>query len=88
MKTLFALLLALPASTAFAADLENGADLHFTNCTGCHDESVYTRENRRVNSLERLRMQVRYCKDNLELTWFDEDVDDVVAYLNQNYYHF
>jgi hypothetical protein len=88
MKTLLALLLTLAAPSAFAADIENGADLHFTNCTGCHDESVYTRENRRVNSLERLGTQVRFCKDNLELTWFDEDVDDVVEYLNQNYYHF
>ena len=77
--------LALPVA---AADIENGDDLHFEHCTGCHDESVYTRENRNVRSLERLGQQVRFCKDTIGLSWFDEDVDDVVEFLNRNYYHF
>ena len=80
--------LAILAAPAYAADIENGADLHFTNCTGCHDESVYTRADRRVQSLDKLGGQVRFCKDSLELSWFDEDVDDVVEYLNETYYHF
>ncbi len=75
----------LPAE---AADIENGDDLHFENCTGCHQESIYTREARNVDSKERLGLQVRFCKDTLELAWFDEDVGDVVAFLNQKYYHF
>lgn len=82
------LLLPLSAGPALSADIENGDDLHFTHCTGCHDDSVYTREDRSVQSKERLGLQVRFCKDSLDLTWFDEDVDDVVEYLNQNYYHF
>ena len=77
--------LSLPAS---AADIENGDDLHFEHCTGCHDESVYTRENRNVRSLERLGLQVRFCKDTIGLAWFDEDVDDVVEFLNREYYRF
>jgi len=77
--------LAMPAD---AADIENGDDLHFENCTGCHDESIYTSATRNVKSMERLGLQVRFCKDTLELTWFDEDVDDVVEFLNQNHYHF
>ena len=71
-----------------AADIENGDDLHFSHCTGCHDESVYTRENRNVRNLERLGLQVRFCRDSLSLMWFDEDTDDVVEFLNRNYYHF
>jgi len=71
-----------------AADIDNGDDLHFANCTGCHDESVYTRENRRVSSLPRLGTQVRFCKDSLGLTWFDDEVEDVIGYLNKAYYHF
>ena len=88
MKPIFAMLMALTTSTLFAADLDNGDDLHFTHCTGCHDSSVYTRADRRVDSRERLGLQVRFCKDSLELTWFDEDVEDVAEYLNQTYYHF
>ncbi len=86
----YILLLTLVGLTrpALAVDLENGDDLHFEHCTGCHDESVYTRENRNVRSLERLGLQVRFCKKTIGLAWFDEDVDDVVAYLNQNYYRF
>jgi hypothetical protein len=82
------LLLIFLAGPVVAADIENGEDLHFENCTGCHDETVYTRENRNVQSLERLGRQVRFCKDSLELTWFDEDVDDVIEFLNRNYYRF
>ena len=61
----------LPVFIAFyvtslqAADIENGDDLHFENCTGCHDSTVYTRDDRKVRSLARLGTQVRFCKDNL-----------------------
>lgn len=75
----------LPAT---AADIENGDDLHFENCTGCHQEEIYTQDNRNVRSMQRLVLQVRFCKDTLELSWFDEDVDDVAEFLNQTYYHF
>ncbi len=71
-----------------AADIENGDDLHFENCTGCHDSTVYTRDNRNVRSIERLGAQVRFCKDSLGLAWFDDEVDDVIEYLNRQYYHF
>ena len=71
-----------------AADIDNGDDLHFSNCTGCHDASVYTRDDRRVKNLAQLGTQVRFCKDTLGLTWFDDEVNDVVKYLNQTYYHF
>jgi hypothetical protein len=71
-----------------AADIENGDDLHFENCTGCHDSTAYTRDNRVVRSLTRLGTQVRFCRDNLGLTWFDDEVDDVIGYLNKEYYHF
>jgi hypothetical protein len=75
-------------SSVQAADIENGDDLHFENCTGCHDSTVYTRDNRVVQSLPRLGTQVRFCRDNLGLTWFDDEVDDVIGYLNKEYYHF
>ena len=81
-------LIVLYATSLQAADIENGDDLHFENCTGCHDSTAYTRDNRVVQSLARLGTQVRFCKDNLGLTWFDDEVDDVIGYLNKEYYHF
>jgi hypothetical protein len=71
-----------------AADLDNGDDLHFEHCTGCHDSTAYTREERKATSLARLGTQVRFCKDNLGLAWFDDEVDDVIGYLNATYYHY
>jgi hypothetical protein len=81
-------LIAFNVTSLRAADIENGDDLHFANCTGCHDSTAYTRDNRKVQSLARLGTQVRFCKDNLGLTWFDDEVDDVIGYLNKEYYHF
>ena len=82
------LIVACCSMSAAAANIENGDDLHFEHCTGCHDSSVYTRENRNVRNLERLGAQVRFCKNSLGLTWFDDEVDDVIHYLNKTYYHF
>ena len=57
-------------------------------CSGCHDTSVYTRKQRRVKSLSQLDTQVRMCDAQLGIKLFDEDVNALVNYLNQNYYHF
>ena len=76
------------AVSANAADSTNGGLLHAEKCTGCHDTAAYTRENRIVQSLPGLGTQVRFCKDNLGLAWFDDEVDDVIGFLNKNYYHF
>lgn len=81
------LLLFLPLP-GFTADIENGDDLHFESCTGCHDESVYTRADRKVGNLAQLGRQVRFCKDTIGVTWFDDEVEDVIAYLNARYYKF
>ena len=73
---------------AQAADIENGDDLHFEHCTGCHDSGVYTRDDRKVRDLAQLGKQVRFCKNTLGVAWFDDEVDDVIAYLNASYYNF
>ena len=84
-------LLAIAAATvspAFAADLDNGDELHLDSCTGCHDSQVYTRADRKVGDLAGLGRQVRFCRDNLGVPWFDDETDDVIAYLNHEFYKF
>ena len=89
MNKLATMLLASTLATPLhAADIDNGDDLHFEHCTGCHQEEVYTRPDRKVSSLEQLGRQVRFCKDTIGVNWFDDEVEDVIAYLNQTYYHF
>jgi len=73
-----------PASVA----AETGAQLHDANCTSCHDERVYTREDHRVTSLDGLKKQVQRCELSLGLKWFDEDITAVTNYLNTTYYKF
>lgn len=89
MKSLTAIIILLASSsTLYAADIENGNDLHFEHCTGCHDSSVYTRSDRKMADLAQLGKQVRFCKDAVGATWFDDEVDDVIEYLNATYYKF
>ena len=54
----------------------------------CHDDSIYTREERRVTTLDALQRQVQRCETNLDLAWFPEDVDAVTEYLNTSFYKF
>ena len=75
-------------SSLQAANPDNGKTLVDSNCTKCHDERVYTRPDRRVTTLEGLNKQVTRCEQSLGLKWFDDDIADVAAYLNQTYSHF
>jgi hypothetical protein len=79
------LVLAVPASADDAADAEQ---LHQDNCLQCHGSEVYTRADRKVDSLSALKTQVRMCEQNLGLTWFDDQVDGVASLLNKEYYNF
>jgi len=54
----------------------------------CHDDGMYTREDRRVTTMDALRHQVQRCETNLNLAWFPEDVDAVIEYLNTTFYKF
>ena len=90
VKTLLAnlitlLLLAVPVH---AFDSDNGKALHNENCVRCHDDSMYTREDRKTKSYSLLRERVVQCEIMTELIWFEEEIDDVTAYLNESFYHF
>lgn len=86
----FLIVLILPAitATAFAADIENGKALHDANCVRCHQSEVYTRDNRMVNSYVELHERVKQCEIMAEMAWFEEEIEDVVSYLNETYYKF
>ncbi len=58
---------------------------YFTDesCVRCHDDSMYTREDRKTQSYyASLRERVVQCEIMTELIWFEEEIDDVTAYLN------
>jgi cytochrome c5 len=83
--------LVLAATTPFGAqagDAERGKSLHDQQCTRCHDAAMYTRPQSRIRDFAALRERVQQCELAAELMWFEEDVDDVAAYLNEAFYEF
>ena len=74
--------------TTLAIDIKHGESLQKDNCMSCHDDGMYTREDRRVTTMDALRHQVQRCETNLNLAWFPEDVDAVIEYLNTTFYKF
>jgi len=78
----------LSGTPALAADLARGKKLHDANCMNCHTPGVYTRPDRRIDSLEALNRQVQRCETALGAKWPADDVADVVHYLNKHYYKF
>jgi len=88
LLTLITTGLVMASSSSPAIDINHGKSLQQENCMRCHDDSIYTREERRVTTLDALQRQVQRCETNLDLAWFPEDVDAVTEYLNTSFYKF
>ena len=71
-----------------AGDVHQGKVLTDKHCQECHQSDVYTRSDRLVKTLPGLYKQVRRCEQALDLTWFDDDIDNVSTYLNHEFYKF
>jgi hypothetical protein len=78
-----------------AADIESGKSLHDGSCVNCHAQllggdgtAIYTRENRKMDSYPALNKQVRRCRDSLGMPWPEDQIMDVITYLNESFYHF
>ncbi|HFD80560.1 MAG TPA: hypothetical protein ENK05_09255 [Gammaproteobacteria bacterium] len=70
------------------ADVQHGKQLHDANCMKCHGDEVYTRKDRFIAGRDALTKQVKRCHLNVGANWSDQDIADVVQYLDQSYYHF
>ncbi|MDX5152492.1 MAG: hypothetical protein R3188_08455 [Acidiferrobacterales bacterium] len=92
-KLLLALVLVFSAYNAFAdsmllGDAKKGEAIHKAHCTACHTSTVYTRPNHTVKSIGGLVGRVNACSSNLGLNLSQDQVNDVVKYLNDTYYKF
>lgn len=61
---------------------------HQEKCMTCHGTEVYTRPNRRIDSLSALETQVARCDANLSTQLFPQDLESLVKHLNGEYYKF
>ncbi|WP_058557051.1 hypothetical protein [Thiohalocapsa sp. ML1] len=88
------LILALPLAALLgggALAAAEAADPHALveqNCTSCHGSEVYTRPDRKIDSLSGLKTQVEACNTNLNTGMFPEEVNAVANLLNEEYYKF
>jgi mono/diheme cytochrome c family protein len=84
--------LTLAANSALAAllpgDAAKGKAVHDKQCVACHDSSVYSRANRRVNSPEALIGQVNGCVRQTGAKLDREQINDLVNYLDESFYKF
>lgn len=98
---LAALTLTIAAATAQAApfekaNAETGKALFEKNkCSSCHistyggdGSKMFTRADRKIKSASSLLTQITRCSSNLNLSLFDEDEENIAAYLNKSYYKF
>lgn len=69
-------------------NIEQGRRLHDQHCLRCHGPQMYQRPESAIEDLATLRQRVNHCELGQELSWFPDEVDKVVAYLNARYYHF
>ena len=83
------------ANPSFALDLERGQELHDDNCLRCHasiygekGNEIYTRPNRKIDTLMGLEAQLKRCKNSLGTNWPEDQIMDVQHYLNNSFYHF
>lgn len=92
LSVLFAMVfLALPAFCADAAPdgmFTEGVALVEKSCNTCHNGEIYSKEMRKIESLEKLKERVEKCAKAAETNWTDKQKEAVVHYLNLNYYKF
>ncbi len=95
MRLLALSLLALATSAVAAGDPKVGKVLHDKQCVTCHarqfggdGSSIYTRSPRLINDKRALAQRVAMCAALTGAKWFPEDEENVVAYLNEQFYKF
>lgn len=95
-----AVLLSVLSNTTFAQAMllgdEAAGEKHAQEkCASCHTarfggdgNEMYTRDDRRVKTVEGLMQQVQFCNANTGAGFDEAQQDDIIAYLNGAFYHY
>jgi mono/diheme cytochrome c family protein len=78
----------LPAPSPAQPAAPRGALLYQTHCIACHDTQIHWRDRKAATDWASLSGQVRRWQANTGLQWTDEEIDEVVRYLNATIYRF
>ncbi len=87
--------IAAPGHALMLGDAERGKTLHDANCIQCHaakfggdGSAIYTRADHRIKTVEGLLGQVNFCNNQIGAGFDDDQINDIVKYLNDTYYKF
>lgn len=94
--TTLSLMLFTPAANALLlGDPENGKKLQSEKCSSCHisqfggdGTKMYSRNDRKTKTIEGLMLRVAACNQNTEAGFNEDEINDVIIFLNENYYKF
>lgn len=80
--------IAAQAAPAAAPAPTRGELLYTTHCIACHNSQMHWRDQRLATDWASLRAQVRRWQEAGQLGWSDDDIREVVRYLNDRIYRF
>ncbi|MGV8933790.1 MAG: c-type cytochrome [Gallionellaceae bacterium] len=94
--TLLTLATSVQAAPFAKGNAETGGKLMEQHqCNACHiskmggdGSAIYTRADHKVKSPAALASQIKACSSNLGLMLFEDDEENIAAYLNNKYYKF
>ena len=76
------------SNSALTEQLAEGKELNTDNCTKCHNTSVYTKKDRKVQTLEVLTKRVQACNSKTGAGLEEEELEALTLFLNTEYYKF
>jgi len=76
------------AGAAYNPDPDRGRALYENQCRFCHSQKIHSRPNRQALTRAELRQTVDTWSRQASQAWTQEEIDDVVEYLNRTQYHF
>jgi len=77
-----------PAQAQLKESEIRGELLYSTHCNACHTSKIHWRESKLAPDWRSLEAQVRRWQANNKLGWSEEEILDVMLYLNATYYQF
>jgi len=65
-----------------------GQLLYQNHCTVCHESNVHIRKKRKARNIADIHQWVSKWATHRKLEWSAEEINDVVNFVNQKYYHY
>jgi mono/diheme cytochrome c family protein len=79
--------ISIPGMALAAGDPVRGAALHDA-CLGCHGTELYVPPRAKIKSLSALKKEVERWNDRYNPRFSKQEVENLVAYLNRDFYKF